>query len=85
MPPSSQAARRSRQDKEGGVSESSFSCPKCNALYHLIKVESGPETVDQEISCRSCGGPLQGREGGLVLKYFLINRPRVQALRLRRE
>jgi predicted RNA-binding Zn-ribbon protein involved in translation (DUF1610 family) len=62
-----------------------FNCPNCGALYHLIKVESGPETVDQEISCRSCGGPLQGREGGLVLKYLLINRTGVQALHRRRE
>jgi hypothetical protein len=57
------------------VSDSSFNCPNCNARYHLIRVEAGPETVDHEISCRSCSAPLQGREGLFVLKYFLINRP----------
>jgi hypothetical protein len=50
----------------------SFACPNCNALYQVIKVEAGPETTDQEIACRSCGGPLAGREGKFVLKYFLL-------------
>jgi transcription elongation factor Elf1 len=52
----------------------SFACPNCNALYQVVKVEAGPETTDREITCRSCGGPLAGREGKLVLKYFLLRR-----------
>ena len=27
-----------------------------------------------EIVCRACGGPLTGREGKFVLKYFLLRR-----------
>jgi hypothetical protein len=23
----------------------SFTCPDCQALYHIVKVEAGPETV----------------------------------------
>jgi hypothetical protein len=47
-----------------------FSCPNCNALYHRIKVEAGPEIVD----CLACGGPLPGRDGSFVLKYFLLRK-----------
>ena len=51
-----------------------FNCPHCNALYQVIKVEAGPETVDREITCRACGAPLPGREGNFVLKYFLLRK-----------
>jgi hypothetical protein len=48
-----------------------FTCPNCGALYQVIKVEAGPETENREIGCRACGGPLVGRDGKFVLKYFL--------------
>ena len=51
-----------------------FNCPHCNALYQLIKVEAGPETIDREIACRACGSPLPGREGKFVVKYFLLRK-----------
>jgi hypothetical protein len=51
-----------------------FNCPNCNALYQIIKAEAGPETVDREISCRVCVGPLPGREGKFVVKYFLLRK-----------
>ena len=50
----------------------SFTCPNCRALYHVVKAEAGPETDSREIVCRACGRPLAGREGGFVLKYFLL-------------
>ncbi len=49
-----------------------FKCPQCGAIYQVIKTEAGPETVDSQIACRSCGAPLPGREGSLILKYFLV-------------
>jgi len=49
-----------------------FHCPNCNALYQVVKVEAGPETINREITCRVCGGPLSGREGKFVIKYFLL-------------
>ena len=52
----------------------SFTCPNCDALYQVVKAEPGPETVDREIACRSCGGPLAGRDGKFVLKYFLLRK-----------
>jgi hypothetical protein len=56
----------------GSPSFKSFTCPNCNALYQVVKVEAGPETNDRAITCRLCGVPLAGREGKFVLKYFLL-------------
>ena len=65
-----------------------FDCSNCGANYKLVRVEApaGP-TTDRQIECLSCGGPLHGREGRFLLKYFLIERPghRLQAQALRRE
>jgi hypothetical protein len=54
----------------------SFTCPNCQALYHvvIVKAERGPETVDHDLTSRSCGAPLPGREGNFVLKYFLLRK-----------
>ena len=41
----------------------SFTCAHCQALYHVVKVEAGPETTEAEVTCRACGAPLPGREG----------------------
>jgi hypothetical protein len=46
-----------------------FRCPKCEALYHNVKVEAGPQSIDHEITCCTCGRPLLGREGKFVMKY----------------
>ena len=40
-----------------------FTCAHCQALYHVVKVEAGPETTEAEVTCRACGAPLPGREG----------------------
>ena len=64
----------------------SFTCPNCKVLYHIVKVEAGPETVFQEVTCRVCGESLVGREGNFVLKYFLLREAaRVQKWRRRTE
>ena len=47
-------------------------CSNCQALYQVVKAEAGPETVDLEIACRVCNGPLTARQGQFVLKYFLL-------------
>ena len=51
-----------------------FNCPNCNALYQVVKVEAGPETVDRDITCRACGAPLPAREGKSVMKYFILRK-----------
>jgi len=60
-----------------------FLCPNCVAEYRVVRVTADPTLADREIACRSCGVPLKGREGSLVLKYFMVNRSPVQALRRR--
>jgi hypothetical protein len=52
-----------------------FTCPNCGAKYCLVKVEAPIALVpDCEVACRSCGGPLNGRDGDFFLKYFLVER-----------
>ena len=56
-----------------------FKCPNCNALYQIVKVKAGPETVGRAITCRPCGAPLPAREGNFIVKYFLLrNAGRIQ-------
>ena len=51
----------------------SFECPNCAAKYEVVRVDAPPgPTADREITCVSCGGPLHGRQGRLILKYFLV-------------
>ena len=52
----------------------SFTCPHCQALYHLVKAEAGPETSVQALACLICFGVLTAREGKFVLKYFLLRK-----------
>jgi len=49
-----------------------FRCSACDATYRVVKMEA-PPTFDGELACVSCGGSLQAREGGYVLKYFRID------------
>ena len=58
-----------------GTSARPFSCADCNALYYLIKVEAGPETVDRDLNCKACGAPLPARDGQFVLMYSLLRKP----------
>jgi hypothetical protein len=60
-----------------------FRLPELPAHYRL-GVEAAAITPDREITCRSCGAPLQAREGRYALKYFLVGRPRNQAHQSRR-
>ena len=61
-----------RRDCAVDGADRAFTCPNCQALYQVVKVEAGPETDNRELTCRVCGGPLAGREGKFVLKYFLL-------------
>jgi hypothetical protein len=51
-----------------------FTCHNCKAFYQLVKVEAGPEAVDQAPTCLVCGVPLPTREGEFVLKYSLLRK-----------
>jgi transcription elongation factor Elf1 len=56
-----------------------FDCPNCAAKYKLVRAEADAKTLDRQITCRSCGVPFHGLEGSMVLKYFLVDRPKRQA------
>ena len=56
-----------------------FHCPICAAKYEVVGFEATPGTTEAEVACLCCGGPLHGREGKFVLKYFLIERPKRRA------
>ena len=47
-----------------------FDCPTCQAVYRVVEAEAGPESSDDDVPCRRCGGFLPGRRGEYVLKYF---------------
>lgn len=43
-------------------------CPNCGAAYKVVRVER-PNT--RQVECRSCGGPLPGRQGQFALRYCM--------------
>ena len=71
---------RDASKSRSATQPTAFDCYNCGAKYKLVRVEAPPEpTTDRQIVCLSCGGPLNGREGAFLLKYFLIERPRQHA------
>src|SRR6516165_3836466 len=48
-----------------------FNCPNCNGLYHVVKVEAPPIMNEAQLTCLSCGGPLNARRGALHSNTFL--------------
>jgi hypothetical protein len=53
---------------------SPFNCPDCAASYQMVKVEAPPVMGEPQLTCLSCGGPVNAREGRFVLKYFFTDR-----------
>jgi hypothetical protein len=51
-----------------------YPCPHCGEPYEVVEVEAGPETRAREITCLACGGPLQGRRGRYIRKYFRLKK-----------
>ena len=64
---------------------SAFECPTWGAQYKVVRVEAESVSANQQLVCRKCGGPLHGRDGRFILKYFLVDRPRRRALGARLE
>ena len=59
-----------------------FTCANCGALYQVVRGgEAGPESVNGEITCRSCGAPMPGRDGPFVIKYFHLRGAARRSLR----
>jgi predicted Zn finger-like uncharacterized protein len=51
-------------------------CPNCEVGYHVVKIKVGPGAAGRRVTCRGCGGPLPGRDGSFVMKYFPLRKPR---------
>ena len=51
-----------------------FNCPNCDASYHLVHAEAGPDSEVHKLTCLRCGGPLQRRRDRFVLKYFCVDK-----------
>jgi predicted RNA-binding Zn-ribbon protein involved in translation (DUF1610 family) len=66
------------------MSSSRFNCPNCSAVYEVVSVEAENVAVDRELTCLSCGAPLQSRQGRFVLKYLLLTPRRSVGARRRR-
>ena len=59
-----------------------FTCANCGALYQVVRgSEAGPESINAEIACRSCGGPMPGRAGQSAIKYFHLREATRRSLR----
>ena len=50
-----------------------FACPNCGAQYEIVRVEKDTVVAGEQVTCRRCGGPLSGRDGRFILKYFLVD------------
>ena len=56
-----------------------FKCPHCEARYEVVRIEEPPRPTHREVTCLRSGGPLHGRDGRFLLKYFLTERPKRRA------
>ena len=59
--------------------------PNCDATYHVVKAEVEPEFAHRETTCRTCGGPVPGREGKFVMKYFPLRKSQLRRLKGQRK
>jgi hypothetical protein len=59
-----------------------FVCPGCQAGYKLVRVKSEPPSRNFELNCKICKQPLVSIDGGDILKYFLIRRPRERQVQI---
>jgi hypothetical protein len=57
------------------MAEERFHCPRCDALYSVVRVKGEPGKTYPPICCRVCHGTLAASNGDHILKYFLIRRP----------
>jgi predicted RNA-binding Zn-ribbon protein involved in translation (DUF1610 family) len=62
------------QDPLVQTAEVNFICPHCGSFYEVVKATTRPESVDPQVTCLTCTGPLPAREAQFVLKYFLFRK-----------
>ena len=57
------------------IHDHEFKCPKCQAQYKVVRMDSGSQAVHQSLHCKICRQPLAPTHEGHILKYFLVRRP----------
>src|SRR6516164_1799523 len=57
-----------------------FICPGCQARYKIVRAKSAARSHDLPLHCKVCKQPLAATDGEDILKYFLIRRPKGDAL-----
>jgi hypothetical protein len=55
-----------------------FARQTCGCEYKVARVEAKLSSGEGRLTCTSCGGPLNAREGGFALKYFRVGDGRPQ-------
>jgi len=55
------------------TAEVNFICPHCGSFYEVVRAKA-LDSVDPQIRCPTCTGPLPAREAQFVLKYFLLRK-----------
>ena len=53
-----------------------FTCPRCQARYKIVRMQSEPGIAHRMLQCTVCAQSLAPTENEHILKYFLVNRPR---------
>jgi len=61
--------------------EHDFSCPRGRARYKVVRVKSEDGVAYRMLECTVCQQELAPTEGGDILKYFLVGRPRTEKRR----
>jgi predicted Zn finger-like uncharacterized protein len=52
-----------------------FACPRCQARYKIVRMQSELGIARQMLQCMACDEPLPPTENDYILKYFLVSRP----------
>ena len=66
----------------GGMDDPEFTCPRCSALYKVVRMPAEPPVTATSpvtlgsrgaIHCVVCPQEFPSNEGGTILKYFLVS------------
>ena len=68
---------RGNASRHTAIDKPFFRCPNCDATYHVVKAEIGPESTNSEIMCRTCGGRSLGAMATSSLNISRFGRPAV--------
>jgi predicted Zn finger-like uncharacterized protein len=55
-----------------------FNCPSCNTLYHVVKAEAGPVTINRWVTCGTCHEPIPPAKANSSSNTFFCGRRRAR-------